>query len=173
MVTDNAGSHVKTPKFLMFLRPNCMHLGPHIAVVMVGYTITSETCFISPSSFAATTIHRRPHVSDSHLVSDLARLCTELSIASQTVKACAQYFQSKSSHGQVRMCAYLRHLFYPVQYCIRLCYRQVISRYSSIVKISCRPDASRISHSVVQRTDDVDIGRTEGGISMGILSSSS
>ncbi|GFY77729.1 eukaryotic translation initiation factor 4 gamma 3 [Trichonephila inaurata madagascariensis] len=49
-------------------------------------------------------IHRRPPVSDSYLVSDLARLCTEMSIASQTVKACAQYFYSKSSHGLIRVC---------------------------------------------------------------------
>ncbi|GFT18261.1 transposable element Tcb1 transposase [Trichonephila clavipes] len=50
-------------------------------------------------------------------------------------------------------------------YCIRLCYRQVAPRFSSIVKIGCWPDASRISQSVIQPADDVDFGRTQSGLS--------
>ncbi|GFQ98181.1 uncharacterized protein TNCT_398661 [Trichonephila clavata] len=71
-------------------------------------------------SVAATAIHRRPRVSDSLLLSDLAQLCTGMGIASQTVKACAQYFYSKSSHRLMYVCL-PRVLFYPLQYRIHLC----------------------------------------------------
>ncbi|GFR28329.1 hypothetical protein TNCT_383011 [Trichonephila clavata] len=50
--------HVKTPTFLMFLRVDCrrIDLGPHMAVVMFEYLITSETCFISPQDMCNETI---------------------------------------------------------------------------------------------------------------------
>ncbi|GFY06040.1 uncharacterized protein TNCV_3863441 [Trichonephila clavipes] len=102
-------------------------------------------------SVAATAIHRRPRVSDSHLVSDLARLCTEMGIASQTVKACAQsvLLLEVISRANARVLtsgtSSTRCSIASV-----LCYRQAVPRSSSIVKIGCWPDASRISQSVVQ-----------------------
>ncbi|GFY65925.1 uncharacterized protein TNIN_475181 [Trichonephila inaurata madagascariensis] len=89
-------------------------LGPHMAVVMFEYPITSETCFINPQDMCNETLlcvlllqqlfTEGQAVSDSHLVLDLARLCTKMGIASQTVKTCAQYFYSKPSHGLMRVC---------------------------------------------------------------------
>ncbi|GBO22311.1 hypothetical protein AVEN_228475-1 [Araneus ventricosus] len=69
-----------------------------------------------------------------------------MGVASQTVKPYS--FYSKSSL-RANACSYLD--LFTLQYCIRH-NRTVISTSSSIVKIGCWQDASRISQSVVQPT---------------------
>ncbi|GFS63372.1 hypothetical protein TNCV_2308961 [Trichonephila clavipes] len=58
VIPENASPHFKRPNFLLFLRPNCMwiDLGPHMAVEMVEYPITNETCTISPQDIGNETI---------------------------------------------------------------------------------------------------------------------
>ncbi|GFY69126.1 hypothetical protein TNIN_221731 [Trichonephila inaurata madagascariensis] len=95
-----------------------------------------------------------------------------MGIASQTIKACAQYFYTKFSRGLMRV-GLPRVSLLPGAVLHPLCFHQAAPRSSSIVKNGCWPDASRILQSVVQPTDDVDVGRTARWISTGILPSSS
>ncbi|GFR09746.1 hypothetical protein TNCT_87231 [Trichonephila clavata] len=86
-----------------------------------------------------------------------------MGIASQTVKACAQYFYSKSSQGLMLVSLPQASLL-----------PGAVSHPSSrIVKIGCWLEASRITQSVVQPMDSVDIERTAEQILTGILPSSS
>ncbi|GFQ70032.1 hypothetical protein TNCT_365541 [Trichonephila clavata] len=136
-----------------------------MAVVMVEYPITSKTCFISSqdmcnetiicvlllqqpfteghafltvsSGFRRTVVYR-----NGYSFSDCKSLCTVL-LVEVISRTSARVLTSGVSS---------------TRYCIRLCYRQATPRYSSIVKIGCWPDASRISQSVVQPTSALTSG---------------
>ncbi|GFV48974.1 uncharacterized protein TNCV_2164641 [Trichonephila clavipes] len=161
-IPEYAGPHVMRLTFLMFLQPHCMRidLEPHMAIVMVEYPITSEKCFISPQDMCNETIIcvlllQHPFT-EGHAFLTV--------IWFQTLNGCYRNGYSLSDRKSLSKVL--------LQYCIRLCYRQAAPRSSSIVKIGCWSDASLISQSVVQPTDDVDIRRTVGRISTGVLTSS-